>query len=128
MYKGTPGLPRLLSCDEKGYVQSQEETRLCHEDAESFDSSSCICVPKKCSSPDQTPQQPLHCRPSLKHWAWEGAQLCAQALLPSCMEPGGTCLVGGVLVDDADVLAVREPQESEILGSFQVVPKVIKDL
>lgn len=42
--------------------------------------------------------------------------------------PCGTCLVGGILVDDTDVLAVREPQEAEVLGSLQVVFKVIEDL
>lgn len=109
----------------KGYIPSQEETRLCHEDAESSDTPSCIRGPKKCAFPDQTPQRHLHYKPSLGHWAWEGAQLCTQPFLHGAR---GTCLVGGVLVDDADVLAVREPQESEILGSFQVVPKVIKDL
>lgn len=111
------------------HIQPQKETRLCHEDAKSLDSPSCICVlgpsllwstgrvhpgPKLPFLSSATPASP--------------SQLCAQALLPSCMEPKGTCLVGGVLVDDADVLTVREPQESEILGSLQVVPKVIKDL
>lgn len=47
---------------------------------------------------------------------------------PFLLGPGSTCLVGGVLVDDADILAVREPQESEIFGSLQVVLQVIQHL
>lgn len=133
------GSPNLSPVMKQGRIQPQKKTRLCHEDAKSLESPSCICVlgpagcgaqaesrpAPKCCFPDQ---QPLHCKPILKRQLWKGTQLCAQALLPSCMEPGGTCLVGGVLVDDADVLAVREPQESEVLGSLQVILEVIEDL
>jgi len=69
-----------------------------------------------------------NCKPILKHWLWEDTQFGVWALLSSPVEPSGTCLVGGILVDDADVLAVREPQESEVLGSLQVVLEVIEDL
>lgn len=37
-------------------------------------------------------------------------------------------LVGVVLVDDADVLAVWEPEEAEILGFLQVAVQVVQDL
>lgn len=37
-------------------------------------------------------------------------------------------LVGVVLVDDADVLAVREPEEAEVFGFFQVAVQVVKNL
>lgn len=82
----------------------------------------------KCRFPDQPPPAALALQVHPKHWLWENTQFCARALLPSHMEPGGTCLVGGILVDDTDVLAVREPQESEILRSLQVVIEVIEDL
>lgn len=47
---------------------------------------------------------------------------------PFFLGPSGTCLVGGVLVDDGDTLTVWEPQEPKVLGSLQVVIKVIEDL
>lgn len=37
-------------------------------------------------------------------------------------------LVGVVLVDDADVLAVREPEEAEVLGFLQMAVQVVKNL
>lgn len=39
-------------------------------------------------------------------------------LSPFLLGPSGTYLVGGVLVDDSDVLTVWKPQESEVLGSL----------
>lgn len=47
---------------------------------------------------------------------------------PFLLGPSGTCLVSGVLVDDSDILTVWEPQEPKVLGSLQVVIKVIEDL
>lgn len=42
----------------------------------------------------------------------------------------GSCryLVGVVLVDDADVLAVREPEEAEVFGFLQVAVQVVENL
>lgn len=37
-------------------------------------------------------------------------------------------LVGVVLVDDADVLAVREPEEAEVFGFLQVAVQVVQNL
>lgn len=37
-------------------------------------------------------------------------------------------LVGVVLVDDADVLTVWEPEEAEILGFLEVAVQVVQDL
>lgn len=41
-----------------------------------------------------------------------------------------TCcyLIGVVLVDDADVLTVREPEEAEVFGFLQVAIQVVKNL
>lgn len=37
-------------------------------------------------------------------------------------------LVGVILVDDADVLTVRKPEEAEVLRLLQVAVQVVKDL
>ena len=37
-------------------------------------------------------------------------------------------LVGVVLVDGADILAVWEPEEAEVFGFFQVAVQVVKNL
>lgn len=37
-------------------------------------------------------------------------------------------LVGVVLVDDTDILAVREPEEAEVFGFLQVAVQVVKHL
>lgn len=44
------------------------------------------------------------------------------------LRPHCSYLVGVVLVDDADILRVRKPEEAEVLRPLQVAVQVVKDL